>query len=1159
LSRPIIPFNKTGKFMKKPVQSRTILLEIMKITALQLIVAIIFSGMAFAREGIAQDLLNQNVRLKFENEKLRTVLHAIERQVNAKFVYRPKAIKADRLVSLEASGQKLSEILPKILSPLRIDYRIVEGQIILTPSAAEQDEKGDSKASSQLILNPRLQVSADVAVSGTVIDMDGNVLPGVSILLKGTQSGTTTNQNGKYALTVPDENPILVFSFVGYMPQEVNAGNRTRINITLKVDTKVLNEVVVVGYGTGRKSDLTSSISTVDSEDLNKVAAPSALQQLQGRAPGVVVTTNSHRPGANVKISIRGNGSLGANSEPLILVDQLRQEGISNINPADIESMTILKDAAATAIYGAQGANGVILITTKQGAAGKTKINYDSYYGMQTVPKLYDLADAQGHATVLNEYAISAGLNPFFDQKGLDTLGTSTNWQKEIYRTGTPIQSHTISASGGNDKTNFYISGNFFNQQGVLINTDFKRYSFRANVSNQASEKLRIGSNLNIAASSGKQAREGFGSSVNAGPVDAAFQFSPIFRVLNADGSYTKNTSIPGLALVDNPVQLARDFVKEGKTYQVFGNAFVEFEIMKGLTVKSDLGAGTRTTKDNEYIPVNSLRGQNLGIAELNSNFSYNWRIFNVLNYKKVFAGGHNLELLLGQEAWESVREGISASAKGFATDDLTFNSIGQGNGDLDAVDSNWSRSATDSYFGRLNYSFKGKLLLNVTVRNDGASVFGKNFKRGWFPAASVGYRLSEENFIKKMGFISNLKLKASYGISGTPGIEPFRSLALIGSPLSLFPYSFGDQAAQVSGFVRLGNPELRWEVSRQSNVGLEIGLLEDRFTFAVEMYNRNTEDLILGLPLAPSTGFINVLSNSGSMNNQGLELSANLNLLKGMFSWNINANAAYNRNKVTKLGKVGTFYSGVDTRAIQNVNVAITKVGEPIGSFFGYVTDGIYQNLEEVKEASLPNGTLPYSNAGPGTYRFVDMNGDGRINDSDRTILGNGLPDWTGGLTNSFGYKNFDFSVFLTFSQGNELLNLRGLVNEGGDVALGVPSQRYLENRWRGEGTSDTYQRPGVNPNDRRLFDLLIEDGSYIRARDMTLGYNFNFTNRPVGKYMRSLRLYASLQNAFTITNYSGYDPEVNTVGTNNIFSGIDNGSYPSVRTLLFGVNLGL
>tara|TARA_R100000935_G_scaffold14547_1_gene29144 strand:+ start:22532 stop:25861 length:3330 start_codon:yes stop_codon:yes gene_type:complete len=1093
----------------------------------------------------SNEVFSQNTKIHIDKDQIVSideVFDLLRNQTDYTFIYEENLFKDVPKVNLKKGSIRANKLL----------------EICFSGKDFKLDLKGDKIII--IATEPSNTALQTFTVSGTVMDTDGQPLPGANIIEKGTTNGVTADFDGNFSIDINDENAILMVSYIGYATKEISINGQTNITVSLVESAAGLEEVVVVGYGTQTAKDLTSSVVTVSSEELNQVASTSPLQQLQGRATGVVVSTNSHQPGSNIKIRVRGNGSISANGEPLILVDQLRQDNINAINPADIESMTILKDAAATAIYGAQGANGVILITTKQGARGRTQINYDSYIGFQSVPNKINLINAREDGELLNVYADNAGLEPYFTNVELNDLGVGTNWQDKIFRKGSIIQSHTLSANGGGEKTQFYLSGNYFQQDGAVINSDFERYTVRANVSNKVNDRLKIGINTNISRSVGNAIREGTGPGNNAGPVDAALEFTPILPIFNADGSYTDNESINNLFLIDNPVQLAREFTNKQSINHVFGNLFAELKIMDGLVLKTDLGGGLRNTKTNIYFPIDAFLGQGLGRASINTIENTNWRIFNTLTYKKVFAKKHNFEILLGQEAFESIDERAFASARGFTDDQLQFNNLGQGNGDFDDVNSGFSRRATDSYFARFNYAFKNKYLLNLTARNDGASVFGKDFKRGWFPAGSIGYVVSEELFLQDSSFLSYLKLKASYGISGTPGIAPYQSLALIGQPLSSTSYNFNGQNAPIAGFIQLANPNLKWEESKQLNLGLNASFFNDRVSLSVEYYDKDTEDLILPLPLAPSTGFTSITANTASMNNTGVELGLNANVLDGDFKWDISANAAYNKNEVTDLGEVGEFTVGANVSAIQNANVVLVKKGEALGSFFGLQTNGIYQNQVEL-DADTPEGaTVPYSGAGVGTFRFRDTNGDGLFNDEDRVILGSPLPDWTGGLTNRVEFKNWDFSIFLTFVSGNEILNLRRLSNEGGDIARATPTVRYYENYWRGENTTNSFQRPGVDPNLNKLYDLLLEDGSYIRARDITLGYSFNTAQGVIGDYFSSLRLYLSVQNAFTITNYSGYDPDVNTVSDSaTLFNGIDRGAYPNIRTFLFGIKIGL
>lgn len=1124
----------------------------MKISVLQLVVAILFSGISLAHDSKAQEVLDQGVKLKVENEKLRTVLHAIERQVKAEFVYRSRAIQADRLVSIVASGQKLSELLPRMLSPLNIDYRVVEGQIILTPSADELEGRVDSGASSQLLLDSRVQVPVDRTISGTVADEDGEGLPGVSILVKGTQRGTTTNQGGSYTLTIPDGNQTLVFSFVGYEPQEVTAGNQTKIDISLVVDTKALNEVVVVGYGTVKKRDLTGSVASIGTAELKAQPINSFNQALQGRVAGVQVTQASNAPGGGITVRVRGGNSLSANNDPLYVIDgfpitnpapasgagnsTLYPNPLASINPNDIESIEVLKDASATAIYGSRGANGVVLVTTKRGKAGQSNVDFEMYYGIQKITKTLDLATAEQITAAKNEQLRNLGFaERYGDPKGRyprtpAEYGRGTDWQDEIFRTA-PIQSYQLAFSGGTEKLRYVISGNYFDQDGIIIASKFRRYTARVNLDAKVSSRIKVGTNINVTRSYNNGVNEtGFNSLVGL-----ATRISPASPVFDDNGEYQLLNVGPGSGFTNgaNPVAIANTSTNLLVGNRVLGNIFADLTLAEGLTARISVGADIFNTRRNIfYTPQTLVASDQNGYGSNGSSDNLNLLNENILTYTKAFQD-HAFDIVAGVTFQSNREERVYAEAQDFPNYTLGANNLGLANTPLPPRGSvqEWG---LNSYLGRVNYRFRDRYLVTFTGRIDGSSRFGANNKYGFFPSGALAWRIKDEAFLKDVKAVSDMKLRVSYGITGNDGIGLYNSLSQYGTSRTVF----GDEEVLFTQASRIANPDLRWEKTAQFDLGADIGLLDNRLQITADYYIKTTTDLLLGVQLPATTGFKTVTRNVGSLENRGVELAVSTVNLDGAFKWRTSGNISFNRNKVLALNNAEQFLTGS----------SIVKVGESVGSFYGNVFDGIWQTADEIKAA----GNVARTGDLPGALRYKDLDGDGTFNvASDRQILGSGLPDFTYGLTNNFSYKNFDLSVFLQGVQGNVILNDTRTTMETGRVGNNLLKSSII-NAWRPDRPSDTY--PALRQWAPTATDsFYIEDGSFLRVKNVSLGYQI-----PLGtSFIRKARVYVSGQNLLTFTKYRGYDPEVNSDFNSNTQYGVDNYAYPAARTLTFGASL--
>jgi TonB-linked SusC/RagA family outer membrane protein len=1022
-----------------------------------------------------------------------------------------------------------------------------------------------------LVVQPKSGVNDDFsaigmqqpAVKGKVTDAAGQPLPGVTVVVKGTARGTVTNADGDYSLTNIPEDATLVFSFVGMRTEEIAVGNQTTINVTMEEETIGIDEVVAIGYGTVKKSDLTGSVSSVKAEDLQATPITSIDQGLVGRAAGVMVTQTSGMPGAIASIRVRGTSSLQGGNEPLYVIDgfpvyngtgfgntggSTRYSGLSTINPSDIESIEILKDASATSIYGARAANGVVLITTKSGKRGTDLISFDATYGVQSVVKKIDVMNALEYAELSNEAYMNDGLAPPYDETEMQQIRQNpegTDWQDEVFRSA-PSQNYQLTFSGGDQKMIYSVSANYYNQEGIIRSSDFKRYSGRINLERNILANFRVGTNFTMSKTISNAVRTDAGG--NQGVVSSAMKFNPISPVfINEELKIYTPVNSPGI-IYANPVATADEMIRENQAVRLLGNIFAEWEIVPDLKAKVSFGTDLFNTKFNTYIPSNIYESGGVASATINGGYTTNWLNENTLSWNKEINEDHQISLLGGITFQQNHYEGVTASSQDYVNDVLKYNSLQAG-----ATYNQPSSSNTDwsliSYLARANYNFKERYLLSVSARVDGSSRFGTNNKYALFPSGSFAWRLIEEDFIQDLGFFDNLKLRTSYGFTGNQEIGLYNSLPTLTSTT----YTIG--RALVTGFYpnKIPNPDLKWEKTSQLNVGLDIGLLNNRFRITSDYYYKKTTDLIYDVGVPFVSGFSTSLQNIGSVENQGLELGIESDNITGQFQWTTNFNISFNRNKILELGGEDYKDVGGDDGHLKTGQVHRLIVGEPIGLFYGYVFDGIFQD-----QAELDAGPKSPTNW-VGGRRYADLSGpegvpDGVVNATyDRTVIGDPNPDFFGGLTNTFLYKGFELNLFLQYSYGNDIFNYNAIELELPSGGQNVYAD--LVNRWRPDNPSNKY--PVATTNRSAVFSsAYIEDGSYLKVKTLTLAYLFPELNT---RHLSNLKLYVTGQNLLTFTNYNGYDPEVSYRGATNLEMGEDFGGYPQARTFLLGVSLNI
>lgn len=977
----------------------------------------------------------------------------------------------------------------------------------------------------------------NVQVRGTVSDETGAPLPGVTILVKGTTTGTTTDIDGQYAISSPS-NGVLVFSFIGYSPIEREVGNQSQINVSLLPDLSDLDEVVVVGYGTAKKSQLTGAISSVGNKEIQELPITDARQALQGRAAGVDVTQAGSKPGAAPQVRIRGRRSFNASNEPLYVVDGIPLVGgLDDINPQDITSMEVLKDASATAIYGSRGANGVVLITTKRGSVGKTTVSFDSYYGINEELGRIEVFDGPGFAEYKRESRRATGNYPqgpataaadagLFEPVELESIaqGRSTDYIGGLLRTGA-IQSHQVGLSGGSDKTTFFISGNFFKDKGVIINQDFSRYTFRINLDHQINSKVKIGTSTLVSYSE----RNG----ENFNPLGGALQENPLGKPFDEDGNLIFLPTSDGLRT--NPFAEVVPGAQQDltKRYRIFTSLYANWEIAKGLTYRFVFGPDFNIERQGRFIgsQTNARRG-GLASGSVNEEFRFNYTMENILTYTKTFNTVHNLNLTALQSIQRDNLEATSISVLGVPAESQLFNRLGDAS-QITGANTNLIQWSLMSFMGRANYAYKGKYLLTATVRADGSSRFGQNNKYGVFPSVALGWNITDEDFLKNSSKIDLLKFRVSYGEIGNQAINPYQTQALLGRTT----YAYDNTAAFGYRPNTIGNPDLRWETSATFNTGLDFSVFQGRIMGSLEYYITNTSDLLAPQPLPNSTGFGGFTTNIGETQNRGLELTlSTLNIEKGGFTWSTDVIFTRNREEIISLPNGDDIAAG-------------RFIGRPLTVFYDLKKVGIWQTSETDLAQSFGDK--------PGEIKVEDFNNDGRINSEDRQFLGSAVPDFAMGITNRFSYKGFDMSFFIFGRFGS---TIRSAFHDNFNTLFGRYNNLAVD-YWTPDNPTNAYPRPNQN-QERPKYNSSMSyfDGTFVKVRNINFGYTFS-ENGAKKLGMSSLRLYSSIQNPFIFSNYrkvhKGIDPEVFIDGEQGVEGGVVNANIaPPVTAFTFGIN---
>jgi TonB-linked SusC/RagA family outer membrane protein len=1114
----------------------------------------------------------QRITISKKNSPIVQIFEAIKQQSGYSVVYNSDDLK-ERNVSLNVKNSTVEETMKECLKDSAFAFKIVNKNILI--------KKKEGRSG----LPPSTNKSQAKEIKGRVVDKQNISIPGVSIKLKGTSIGTVTNGEGLYAISIPDNTGTLVFSMVGYTTKEVTIGSDQTINVTLLEETSALNEVVVIGYGTQKKSDVTTAVSSVSAESIKERPALNFGEAIAGQMAGVQVQQTGGAPGGEgLAIRVRGVGSITQSNDPLYVVDGYPMEGnaFRLLNTSDIESIQVLKDASSTAIYGSRGANGVVIVTTKKGKVGPPSINASTFIGFQELGKEMEMMNRdqyiqwfidgrnqawldaqvitsdpnqQAHSITdpnsrrslysgaSTQYMIPDGTGGykynFMDPASVAQM-PDNNWQDLLYRKAL-TQKSELSVSGGTEHTQYMFSGSYAKQEGIVLGTNYDRFNFRSAINSKVTKSLSLGMNMLAFSAKGREQESGKYS-----PVMFALQLPPIFPVRNDDGTYGSMVRNPEILAGDvaSPIGVAEQVQNSRNRYGWLGTVFAEWEIIKDLKYKININGGIQDNQQKifeaSFIDFDASKGPRpaKGINQRASDFD--WVIENTLNYSRTFSDKHVLSALVGYTTQKHNLKNMYGEARGFANDQITTLNAGT----MYALSSDESEYSMISYLGRINYAYDNKYLFTATFRGDGSSRFGMNKKWGTFPSLSAGWKVSEEKFMENIKAISDLKIRAGFGISGNNRIGDYSAIGLLTSGF----YPTGGTLQNTTNPSTMSNVDLGWEKTRQYNLGFELGLINDRIRIEGDFYDSQSIDLLLNVPVPVITGYSTQIQNIGKVQNRGMEFLVTTRNLLGDFKWNTNFNISFNKNKVLEVG--------ADNRPIYgsapNANNAfITTVGSPIASFYGYKYEGVFLTQDELNK-------YPHLSADKiGDGRYADINKDGILDQNDKTILGNNNPDFTTGLTNNFSYKNFSLGVQFTASYGAELFSFyKRMVGIYHGDRNGMIEQ---VGRWRSadEPGDGIHFKATRTPSgwQRDPSSAWVQDASYLRLRNVNFAYNFSedFTKKIK---VKALSVYVTGSNLFTITNYSGYDPETSSEGA-GLTKGGDYLGYPTARTFILGLNL--
>jgi len=1106
--------------------------QFMRITILSFSILLTAGFITVQAASVKAQSLDKRVDISFTQENLYTAVHQLEQQTSLPFAYDAAylGLYQDKIKAAAFKGERMGVVLDYLLKGTGISFREEAGNIVLFKVVYGK-------------------------ITGHVVDENGDLLPGANVSIAGTSIGTQSDTKGNFTISVPEGTYTLVVTFVGYKKMEypglvVTGTKPASVNVTM-TGAGQLKEVVI-SYGKQRRNEITGSLTEISGTDLQDKPDNQFAQMLQGKVAGVQITQNNGAPGRGFQFRIRGAASFTLSNQPLFVIDGMPITGsINNINPSEIESFTVLKDAAATSLYGSRASNGVILITTKHAKAGDAKVSFDGYYGVQAIPEKgrYKLMDAQQWAQFENEYyqdklTYEPNTNPVLDPvyKDPSRYGTGTNWFNLITRSA-PIEAYNVTVSSATDHSQSTVVGGYLNQQGVVKNQGIEQFSLRLNQDlTFAHNRAHIG--FNLAPSyhidhNNRIATEGVNNII-----EKVSEGSPLVSPYNPDGTYAYSAASPGQVANINPLAQLMLQKDDYKTTRILGNGYFNYQIWDGLSLKTNLGVDKGAESHNNFVPSNITTNK---IATGSSGYvdNYSYTAEGYLNYDKTFHSDHHIQALVGYSIQKFNQTSSSVSGSTWATDEIPYLS--------EATLITGGTSNTTSYsllstIGRLNYDYKGTYLVSFSARNDGSSRFGSDRKYGFFPSGSLGWVVSNEHFLENIKAISYLKVRASYGITGNNTLGNYASISQIGSGQA-YNYTYNNVLQAGAANSTLGNDQLRWERNKQFNIGFDLSLLKDRISFTYDYYHRNTDGLIQDRPIPYNSGFTTITYNVGAIKFWGHEFTLNTNNLVGDFKWSSNFNISFDRNLVTNLVSPGYI--------IRNNTISSdydrTQVGQPLGMFYGFIFDGLYKDAADV--ANSPKETL--AKADVGTIKFKDVNNDGVIDAKDRTFIGNPNPKFMYGFTNNFTYKRFNLNVTLAGSYGNQILNadkwayLTNIDGARGGLLAAVAD------RWRSPSQPGTgiYPRTetGTTALGRDVESQWVENGSYLAIKNINLGYTVPLSEQSVFK---NLRVHVSVDNAWFFTKYSGLNPEVSLNGLNGTGEGIDENSYPIYRTISLGIS---
>lgn len=1128
----------------KKIERPSFAIKIFRVMRLCLLFIALSLTQVFASVSYSQ---STSVSIQMKNASIEDVLNKIEDETEFRFLYNKKMVNVEREVDVSVKNKNIVEVLENLFRNAGISYSISGRQIVLNKRVANESVQQTRK------------------VTGLVLDSQGEPIIGANVVEKGTTNGSITDVSGAFTLDV-SPNAIITVSYIGYITQEVVLQNRSDVNIYLKEDMTSLDEVVVVGYGVQKKKLVTGATIQVKSDDLQKMNTASAIGALQGQTPGVQITQTSGQPGSGFKVTVRGLGTVG-NATPLYLVDGVTVGNLDFLNPSDIESIDVLKDAASAAIYGARAANGVVLVTTKQGRAGKASIQYDGYIGWQNTMKSIPTLNAQDYAMIMNEAAMNTGMGeydfaslvPDWDRiKSGEWSGT--NWQDEMTNKNALTQNHALNITGGTEQSVYSIGLSYNSQEGILgspLKPNYERYTFRVNtehtlIRNADRDILKVGENLSMS----------YSNSTGSSDIGNALRVSPFLPVLDDEGKY--HEALLWNTQETNPIG---NIVYNGKhvykNKNLKGNLYLTIEPIKNLKFRSSFGINESTYVhrffgDKYYLSPYSYRNENEVTHDMNNGMS--WIFENTLSYNFNIKEKHDFGILLGTSAERGgLGESISGTNTNSIFDDLDHAYLDNtkliASGKTKLGSSPWGRSGLVSYFGRVNYDYKETYLFTGVVRADGSSNFKKGNRWGIFPSLSAGWVISNEAFMETVStYMDFLKVRASWGQNGNQSIDNFQYLSTISFVNN--GYFFGPDKSQLTPGAYpdiLPNPDVTWETSEQLDLGVDARFFTGRLNFSFDYYKKTTKDWLVAAPQLGSYGTVkSTYINGGDVRNQGVELALSWNDQQGDFSYGISGNISYNKNKVLRIANAEGVIHGPDAPIGMNGELYRAEVGFPIGYFWGYKTAGIFQNEAEVNAYKNSAGELIQPDAVPGDVRFVNKDDNAVIDDNDKMMIGDPNPDITFGLTLNAKYKGFDFAVVGSGVAGNQIAkSYRNYIDN--------PRHNYtteIFGRWHGEGTSNRLPRVLASPhkNTQYTSDLYIEDGDYFRISNLTLGYDFKYLFKKLP--LAQARLFFSVQNLCTITGYSGMDPQVG-YAPSSWASGVDSGFYPTARTVMIGATI--